>query len=85
MPELRKAHDSSKVPKALPELETSTHAGFLEEDRRLSLYGFTTEAINLLVLPMVKDKYDKLISHITYPTPTHPNPPQHSAQEILEK
>ncbi|KAJ8315661.1 hypothetical protein KUTeg_007811 [Tegillarca granosa] len=60
MTDLRKAHDSSKVPKLVPDIQTSTHAGFLEEDRRLSLYGFTTEAINLLVLPMVKDKKEAL-------------------------
>ncbi|KAJ8315663.1 hypothetical protein KUTeg_007813 [Tegillarca granosa] len=67
MTDLRKAHDSSKVPKLVPDIQTSTHAGFLEEDRRLSLYGFTTEAINLLVLPMVKDKYDIYLCNISLP------------------
>ena len=30
--------------------------GLIDEDRRLALYGYTVETINLLVLPMVKTK-----------------------------
>ncbi|XP_052242063.1 uncharacterized protein LOC127852221 isoform X2 [Dreissena polymorpha] len=36
------------------------HGSCLEEDRRLPMFGWTTEALNMLVLPMVKDKKEAL-------------------------
>ena len=32
------------------------HGGVMEEDRRLALYGYSVETLNMLVLPMVKTK-----------------------------
>ena len=31
--------------------------GCLEEDRRLPMFGWTVEALNMLVLPMIRDQY----------------------------
>ena len=31
--------------------------GCLEEDRRLPMLGWTIEALNMLVLPMIRDQY----------------------------
>lgn len=56
MKELRHVHDESKVEKYEIERFKSQHGGWLEEDPRLSLHGFSVEIINLLILPMVKDK-----------------------------
>ena len=36
--------------------------GVIEEDRRLPMFGWTVEALNMLVLPMVKDKYVQVIT-----------------------
>ncbi|XP_021344311.1 glutamate synthase 1 [NADH], chloroplastic-like, partial [Mizuhopecten yessoensis] len=59
--ELHRAHvPNGDVKQLRPEVEEYSQGGFLEKDRRLSLYGYTVEAINLLVLPMVKDKKEAL-------------------------
>ncbi len=35
----------------------TTYGGsIVEEDRRLAMFGYTAETINMLVLPMVKNK-----------------------------
>ncbi|XP_052808642.1 uncharacterized protein LOC128237296 isoform X2 [Mya arenaria] len=36
------------------------HGSCLEEDRRLPMFGWTTEALNMLVLPMIRDKKEAL-------------------------
>ena len=56
MKELRAVHDECKVEKTEIELIKSQHGGWLDEDPRLSLYGFSVEIINLLILPMIKEK-----------------------------
>ena len=33
----------------------------VEEDRRLPMFGYTVETINMLVLPMVKTKYSNIL------------------------
>lgn len=59
--DLRQAHVPSGVENGSQlQMEGYSHGGFLEKDRRLALYGYTVEAINLLVLPMVKDKKEAL-------------------------
>ena len=42
----------------LPEVKVSPvpHGGCVEEDLRLAMYGYTIEALNLLILPMVLEK-----------------------------
>ncbi|XP_029649401.1 glutamate synthase [NADH], amyloplastic [Octopus sinensis] len=63
MAELRKLHQ----PKT-PSLCTShkikgtvtVEGGPLQHDLRLTMFGYTTEAINMLVLPMVKDNFSSL-------------------------
>lgn len=58
--ELRAVHDASKVNKTKMELIKGQHGGYLEEDPRLTLYGYTVEIINLLIFPMVKEKKEAL-------------------------
>ena len=36
---------------------SGSHDGCLEEDRHLPMFGWTVEALNMLVLPMIRDQY----------------------------
>ncbi|XP_041354050.1 putative glutamate synthase [NADPH] [Gigantopelta aegis] len=46
----------------LPEVKVShvPHGGCVEEDLRLVMFGYTIEALNLLILPMVQEKKEAL-------------------------
>ena len=56
MNDLRLHHDRRLMRKASIERIDNPHGGTLEEDRRLPMFGWTIEALNMLVLPMVKDQ-----------------------------
>ncbi|XP_076076951.1 uncharacterized protein LOC143047651 isoform X1 [Mytilus galloprovincialis] len=58
--ELRAVHDQKKVVRVPVTRVKSEHGGWMEEDPRLSLHGFSVEIVNLLILPMVKDKKEAL-------------------------
>jgi hypothetical protein len=47
MKELRAVHDECKVEKREIELIKSQHGGWLDEDPRLSLYGFSVEIMEV--------------------------------------
>ncbi|CAI9738925.1 glutamate synthase [NADPH] [Octopus vulgaris] len=63
MAELRKLHQP-KTPSLCTshkiEGTATVEGGPLQHDLRLTMFGYTTEAINMLVLPMVKDKKEAL-------------------------
>ena len=52
------AHEGSNVTTAVDESSVVDFSVPVEEDRRLPMFGYTVETINMLVLPMVKTKYD---------------------------
>ena len=56
MPELRVKHNRRLMRKASIERIENPHGGTLEEDRRLPMFGWTVEALNMLVLPMIRDQ-----------------------------
>ena len=56
MAELRQHHDPSKRRKRSIERMHAQYGSCLEEDRRLPMFGWTIEALNMLVLPMIRDK-----------------------------
>ena len=58
MAELRQHHDrrQMKREKSIDKIELPIHSGCLEEDRRLPMFGWTVEGLNMLVLPMIRDK-----------------------------
>ncbi|KAK7486587.1 hypothetical protein BaRGS_00022112, partial [Batillaria attramentaria] len=60
MSELRASHNPSAVQRQAIQLRESAVGGYLERDPRMSLYAYSMEGINLLVLPMVKDKKEAL-------------------------
>ncbi|ESO83470.1 hypothetical protein LOTGIDRAFT_133427 [Lottia gigantea] len=60
MAELRGAHDPKLTLKHEIKYQDFGHGGCVEEDPRLPLFGYTIEALNLLVLPMIRDKKEAL-------------------------
>ncbi|KAL5009527.1 hypothetical protein ScPMuIL_011832 [Solemya velum] len=60
MADLRSAHDTSKVPTDENMYRPVSHGSCLEEDKRLPLFGYTIETLDLLVLPMIRDKKEAL-------------------------
>lgn len=60
MSELREHHDQTAVHKLANYRQLSAVGSYLETDPRMSLYNYTMDGINLLVLPMVKEKKEAL-------------------------
>ncbi|XP_060602982.1 uncharacterized protein LOC132756035 [Ruditapes philippinarum] len=60
MAELRQHYDPSKRRKRSIDRMHALHGSCLEEDRRLPMFGWTIEALNMLVLPMIRDKKEAL-------------------------
>ncbi|XP_076444401.1 uncharacterized protein LOC143282637 [Babylonia areolata] len=60
MAELREHHDQMAVHKLSSIRQMSAVGGYLETDPRMLLYNYTMDGINLLVLPMVKEKKEAL-------------------------
>ncbi|XP_053398015.1 uncharacterized protein LOC123552518 isoform X2 [Mercenaria mercenaria] len=60
MAELRLHYDPSKRRKRSVDRAHVMHGSCLEEDRRLPMFGWTIEALNMLVLPMIRDKKEAL-------------------------
>ncbi|KAK6187782.1 hypothetical protein SNE40_005732 [Patella caerulea] len=60
MAELRGAHDPKHTLKHTIMYQDLGHGECVEEDPRLPMFGYTIEALNLLVLPMIRDKKEAL-------------------------
>ena len=54
--ELYMAHEGDNVTTAVDESSVIDFSVPVEEDRRLPMFGYTVETLNMLVLPMVKTK-----------------------------
>ena len=54
--ELYHAHEGETVTTTVDETSVTDFTIPVEEDRRLPMFGYTVETINMLVLPMVKTK-----------------------------
>ncbi|XP_025097686.1 putative glutamate synthase [NADPH] isoform X1 [Pomacea canaliculata] len=61
MKELRANHRPNAVQRiAIALSETASIGGYIEKDPRMSLYNYTMDNINLLVLPMIRDTKEAL-------------------------
>ncbi|KAL4232715.1 hypothetical protein ACF0H5_007403 [Mactra antiquata] len=60
MGELRQVHDVKLVRKRSIDRMQYPLGSCLEEDRRLPMFGWTNEALSMLVLPMIRDKKEAL-------------------------
>ncbi|KAL8570900.1 hypothetical protein ACOMHN_023573 [Nucella lapillus] len=60
MSKLRDHHDQIAVHKLASYRQASARGTYLETDPRMSLYNYTMDGINLLVLPMVNEKKEAL-------------------------
>ncbi|KAK7108161.1 hypothetical protein V1264_015947 [Littorina saxatilis] len=60
MGQLRDQHNSKAVTKVPIFRQDSSVGSYLETDPRMSLYNYTMDGINLLVLPMIKEKKEAL-------------------------
>ncbi|XP_061171212.1 uncharacterized protein LOC133180759 [Saccostrea echinata] len=58
--EMRRSCDPASLIPPTYELRETTHESWLQKDPRISLFGYTLEIINLLVLPMVKERKEAL-------------------------
>ena len=56
MAELREHHNQAAVKKHAHKRQDSTVGSYVETDPRMSLYNYTMDGINLLVLPMIREK-----------------------------
>ena len=56
MAELRDHHNKAAVKRQGHLRQDSTVGSYVETDPRMSLYNYTMDGINLLVLPMIREK-----------------------------
>ena len=54
--EMKSSCDPAALAPPSYELREMRHDGWLQKDPRIPLFGYTMEIINMLVLPMVKDR-----------------------------